>query len=229
MNRLRTNPVPCIPLPAFPIKCQSLNILHLNISGLHTKTIDVQADPLFKQADVISHNESHMGNDEGITTDMLGITNNFVVFNCNCDTTGGGIALAVNKKFLPSPLFFNCSSEILVVQLQQYFKVVLVCIYRPPAKHICTFTEDLAAILVSRHNLPICVVGDFNEDILLAGDSYCNKKLQNVGFHQIVAMPTRHSGTLIDHVYISPGVNADAKVADWYYNDHDFVLASIVL
>ena len=99
MNRLRTNPVPCIPLPAFPIKCQSLNILHLNISGLHTKTIDVQADPLFKQADVISLNETHMGNNEVITTDMLGITNNFVVFNHNHDTTGGGIALAVNKVF----------------------------------------------------------------------------------------------------------------------------------
>ena len=60
MNSLRTNPVPCIPLPAFPIKCQSLKILHLNISGLRTKTIDVQAEPLFKQADVISLNETHM-------------------------------------------------------------------------------------------------------------------------------------------------------------------------
>ena len=107
MNRLRTNPVPWISLPAFPIKCQPLNILHLNISGLCTKTIDVQTDPLFRQADVISLKETHMGNDEVITTDMLGITNNFVVFNHNHDTTGGGIALAVNKKFLPSPVFFS--------------------------------------------------------------------------------------------------------------------------
>ena len=106
MNRLRTNPVPCIPLPAFPIKCQSLNILHLNIAGLRTKRIDVQADPLFKQADVISLNETHMVNDEVITTDMLGITNNFVVFNHNCDTTGGGIALAVNKVFAFSSFFW---------------------------------------------------------------------------------------------------------------------------
>ena len=55
-----------------------------------------------------------------------------------------------------------------------------------------------------------------------------NKKLQNLGFHQIVTMPTCDSRTLIDHVYISPGVNADAKVADCYYSDHDFVLASIM-
>ena len=105
MNRLRTNPVPCILLPAFPIKCQSLNILHLNIAGLHTKIIDVQADPLFKQPDVISLNETHMVKNEVITTDMLGITNNFVVFSHNCDTTGGGIALAVNKVFAFSSLF----------------------------------------------------------------------------------------------------------------------------
>ena len=78
MNRLRTNPVPCIPLPAFPIKCQSLDILHLNIAGLHTKTIDVQANPLFKQADVISLNETHVVSDEVITTDMLGVTNNLL-------------------------------------------------------------------------------------------------------------------------------------------------------
>ena len=179
----------------------------MNIAGLHTKTIHVQADPLFKQADVISLNETHMVSNEVITTDMLGITNNFVVFNCNCDTNGGGIALAVNKRFLPSPLSFDCSSEILIVELQQCFNVVLVCIYRPPAKHICTFTEDLLAILMSGHNLPICVVGDFNEDVLFADDCYCNKKLENLEFHQIVTVPTCDSGTLIDHVYISPGVN----------------------
>ena len=116
----------------------------------------------------------------------------------------------------------------MVVQLQQCFKVVLVCIYRPPAKHICIFTEDLSAILMSGHNLPICVVGNFNEDILLGDDGYCNKKLENLGFNQIVTMPTHDSGTLIDHVYISPGVNTEAKVADCYYSGHDFVLASIM-
>ena len=60
------------------------------------------------------------------------------------------------------------------------------------------------------HNLPICVVGDSNEDVLLGDDGYCNKKLENLGFHQTVTMPTRDSGTLIDHVYISPGVNTEA-------------------
>ena len=81
---------------------------------------------------------------------------------------------------------------------------------------------------MSGHNLPICVVGDFNEDILLADDGFCNKKLEDLGFHQIVTMPTRDSGTLTDHVYISSGVNTEAKVADCYYSDHDFVLASIM-
>ena len=54
------------------------------------------------------------------------------------------------------------------------------------------------------------------------------KKLKQLGFHQVVTMPTRDSGTLIDHVYISPGLKAEAKVADCYYSDHDCVLASIV-
>ena len=112
MNRLRTNPVPCIPLPAFPIKSEALNILHLNIAGLLTKITDVQADPLFQEAHVNSLNETHLAKHEAITTDMLGVTNNFVVFNHNCDENGEGIALAVHKKILPSLVPVDCSSKI---------------------------------------------------------------------------------------------------------------------
>ena len=89
-----------------------------------------------------------------------------------------GIALAVHKKFLSWPVLVDCSSKILVVKLQECFNVVVVCIYRPPTKHICSFSEDLLSILMSGHDIPICVVGDFNEDILLADDCYCNKKLK---------------------------------------------------
>ena len=131
MNRLRTNPIPCIPLPAFPIKCQSLNILHLNIAGLCTKTIDVQADPLFKQADVISLNETHMVNNEVITKGMLGITSNFVVFNHNHDITGGGIALAVNKTFLPSPVFFIVHLKYLVFSFSNALRLFW-CVFIDP-------------------------------------------------------------------------------------------------
>ena len=83
MNRLRTNPVPHIPFPYFPIKSEALNILHLNIAGLLAKTIVIQGDPLFQDAHVISLNETHMAKHEAITTDMLGVTHNFVVFSHN--------------------------------------------------------------------------------------------------------------------------------------------------
>ena len=114
----------------------------------------IQGDPLFQDAHVISLNETHMAKHEAITTDMLGVTHNFVVFSHNWDANGGGIALTVHNKFLPSAVPVDCSSKILVVKLQQCFNVVVVCIYRPPAKHICSFSEDLLSILMSTHNIP---------------------------------------------------------------------------
>ena len=127
MNRLENKPCSMHTFTCFSNKMSiSEHFAFEHCWIVHTKTIDVQADPLFKQADVISLNETHMVNNEVITTDMLGITNKFVVFNCNHDTTGGGIALAVNKSFCLLQFFSDCSSEILVVQLQQCFKVVLV-------------------------------------------------------------------------------------------------------
>ena len=45
------------------------------------------------------------------------------------------------------------------------------------------------------------------------------------GFQQRANKPTDHSGTIIDHVYVSMRVHImQTDATDCYYNDHDFIL-----
>ena len=70
----------------------------------------------------------------------------------------------------------------------------------------------------------MCVLGDFNEDILMAKETHCCTKLESMGFKQMVKKPIRHSGTIIDHVYVTNYMNNFTDVSDCYYSDHDYVL-----
>ena len=83
------------------------------------------------------------------------------------------------------------------------FDFVLICVYRPPAKHICDFSKDLCSLVDCLNTVPLCIVGDFNEDILLNNNGYCYTKLTNLNLNQVVNTSTHDSGTLIDHMYIS--------------------------
>ena len=74
--------------------------------------------------------------------------------------------------------------------------------------------------------LQTCVVNDINEDILLTSQKQCCSMLCAEGFKQVVTKPTRDSGTLIDHVYVSNSLHVDSDVSDCYYSDHDHVLCA---
>ena len=71
-----------------------------------------------------------------------------------------------------------------------------------------------------------CVVGDINEDILLTSVKQCCSMFCAKGFKQVVTKPTRDSGTLIDHVYVSTSLKVDTDVSDCYYSDHNLVLCA---
>ena len=73
----------------------------------------------------------------------------------------------------------------------------------------------------------ISIVGDFNEDILLSDSKPCCIELKKLGLQQHVSRPTRDSGTLIDHLYVTANVAVQTDVLDCYYSDHDFVFAGI--
>ena len=58
-------------------------------------------------------------------------------------------------------------------------------------------------------------------------ETHCHTKLQSMGFKQIVNKPTRDSGTIIDHVYLTNSLKIVMDVTDCYYSDHDYVLCML--
>ena len=70
----------------------------------------------------------------------------------------------------------------------------------------------------------VCVMGDFNEDVLVSDARTCSMMFKSKGYKQIVKKPTRDSGTLIDHIYTTNGLYLTTDVCDCYYSDHDYVI-----
>ena len=68
----------------------------------------------------------------------------------------------------------------------------------------------------------MCVLGDFNEDILVGKETHCHIKIESRVFKQMVEKSTCDSGTIIDHVYVTNSMNIVTYVSDCYYSDHDY-------
>ena len=79
-------------------------------------------------------------------------------------------------------------------------------------------------------DVPVCVAGDFNEDIICNLNNQRTQLFYSAGFKQQVASGTRDSSTLIDHIYTHYcGADVTTQVKDCYYSDHDIILCSIAL
>ena len=176
---------------------------------------------------MISFNETHLPHNVSLSCEFLGIPDDFIIFNCNHDGNGGGIALVMHKNLCPEELHVSCSSEILAAKVARPFDVVLICVYRPLAKHICDFAKDLCSLVKHFNTNPVCIVGNFNEDIFVDNNCHCYTKLINLKLNQVVNIPTCDSGTLIDYMYISSHLTCRSTVTDCYFSDHDFVFGAI--
>ena len=73
----------------------------------------------------------------------------------------------------------------------------------------------------------MCIIGDFNEDVSKVANSYCCSLLQQHDLKQIVTKATWDSRTVIDHIHITPDIQAVTDVSDCYYSDHNYVLCGI--
>ena len=58
-------------------------------------------------------------------------------------------------------------------------------------------------------------------------NTYCCSLLQQHGLKQIITKPMQDSITVIDHIYITPDIQAVTDVSACYYSDHDYVLCGI--
>ena len=79
----------------------------------------------------------------------------------------------------------------------------------------------MSQIITLFGDMPLCVIGDFNEDILLTEETQCCTMFRTKGFKQMVMKPTCDSGTLIDHIYANEKLQMQTDVSDCYFSDHD--------
>ena len=53
-------------------------------------------------------------------------------------------------------------------------------------------------VIAQFQNVPICIVGDLNEDVLITSNTHCCTMFKLQGLQQMIKTPTHDSGTIID-------------------------------
>ena len=96
MKRLWKNILPQMPSNLFNDVQGGVKLLHLNIGHFKRKIEDIKDDDIFKNSDIISLNECHLGHSDTLTSDMMGISKDMLIVHCDCHNRGGGVALTVN-------------------------------------------------------------------------------------------------------------------------------------
>ena len=227
MARLRKNVLPTKPHLLFHTIPTDISIIHLNIGGIHRKMPDIQHDDILKLSDIICLNETHRAEHDPLNPQMMNIMQDVSVFRCDRNHSGGGVALIVNNKLNPIYITVDLSIELVAVKICALTEMIIISVYRPPATPICQFTYKMTHIAKQFANMPTCILGDINEDIALTSEKQCCSTLKFHEFTQMVTKPTRDSGTLLDHVYVTSKVSITTDENDCYYSDHDYVLCSI--
>ena len=80
MARLKENVLPPIPPTLFDMLPNNIKLLHINIGHIQSKIHDIAADELFESSHIISFNETHLETHDTLTTQMLGLAEDFSIF-----------------------------------------------------------------------------------------------------------------------------------------------------
>ena len=140
-----------------------VKLLHINIGNLKTKIADIKNDNIFQNADIIALNETHLGHSDTLTPDMIGVSQNRFIVHCDHNDRRGGYALIVNTNLNPKHIRMNTILEILIVEISEPIQMIVISLYRPPSTPIDVFMNNMSDIITQFQNVPICIVGDFNE------------------------------------------------------------------
>ena len=238
MDRMRKNPIICVnEMKEFDQL--HLKVSHLNIRGVKSHIEDLMADPLVKQSNVLCLCETFLRPEDRLYGSIIGRNDMEIVrmdrtssvFSEN-QSGSGGVLLAAQKDLNPVYLAGSISKhlEYVAVQLKHNNnKLLIISLYRPPSGRVNRFLQEIDQVLndTNAQNSDCIIVGDFNEDLLSTSCPILTY-FQSKKFHQKTDAPTRDSGSLLDHTYISENLNVNfLSVRDTYYSDHDFVSLTI--
>ena len=227
MERLQSNALQYIPDNILKGNSATIKLVHINICNIMLKLPDIRCEKLLSYTNVISFNETHLMKGSKLESQMLGISEHFDVFRCDRNERGGGVALLTHKSLMAELINVHANIEFIAVKVFLPQPMVFITTYRPPTTPMKQFMDKISYVLSLVKCEHIALIGDFNEDILLSDSKPCCSMLKSMKFDQYVSKPTRDSGTLIDHLYMKPGLNVVTDVMDCYYSDHDFVVCTV--
>ena len=229
-EKTQENILPHMPSNLFHNVPGGVKLLHINIGNFKTKIAYIKNDDMFQNAVIIALNETHLQHSDTLTPDMIGLSQDRFIVHCDHKNRGGWVALIVNTNLNPKHITMNTILEIVVVQISEPMQMIVISVYRPPSTPIDVFINNMLEITAQFQNVPICVVGDLNENVSITSNTHCCTMFRLQGLKQMINKPTHDSGTIIDHVYVSHTQNTiQTDVTDCYYSDHDFILCVITV
>ncbi|ESO93420.1 hypothetical protein LOTGIDRAFT_175575, partial [Lottia gigantea] len=105
--------------------------------------------------------------------------------------------------------------------------ISVIVIYRPPKYRLELFMPQLERLLteLQESGYHYIIMGDFNQN-LLEGHSSIKDCFQEFRFKQLVTESTTEGNTILDHVYMSSGINlkrVKITIVPTYYSYHEAV------
>ena len=137
MARLKENVLPPIPPTLFDMSPNNIKLLHINIGHIQSKIHDMAADELFESPHIISFNETH----DTLTTQMLGLAEDFSIFCKDRNASGGGVALIVHNSMQPQEIEIEVPIELVAIKVCNPLDMTIISVYRPPSSHMCEFVN----------------------------------------------------------------------------------------
>ena len=190
----------------------------------------IKDDDIFKNSDIISLNETHLGHTDTLTSDMMSISKDVLIVCYDHNNRGGGVALIVKKKLNPKQIRINTILEIVAIKISEPIQMIVVSVYRPPSTPVDVFMNHMSEVIAQFQHVPTCIVGDFNEDVSITSNTHCCGMFRLQAFKQMVSKLMHDSGTIIDLVDVSQTLNTmQTDVTDCYCSDHDFILCAITV
>ena len=216
--------LPMLPSCLFEVMRAEVKLIHLNVCNLKKKIKDVRVDDIMKRANMLSLNETHLSGDDHLSVDMLMLPDGMVMVRSDHSTFGVGVALLIGNHLHPKKLTILSTCEIAAGTMDQPFELLLLSVYCSPTTPVADFTAQMLKTISRFKTASMCIIGDFNEDVSKMANTYCYSLLQQHGLKEVNTKPTQDSGTVIDHIYITPDIQAVTDVSDCYCSDHDYVL-----
>ena len=227
MARLQANKLEIAKPLLYSSNKHDLSVLHINICNIKSKIRDIKCDEVFSHVDVISFNETHLLRSEDILGVTLGLNDAYSVFRKDHDGLGGAVALFVKCSCGPLHIPLNTTLELVAVKISHPVEMTILSVYRSPTTNLKSFTDEMYHVLSKLDEQNICILGDFNVDVLGKNETVLSSMFKKQSYTQIVTKPTHDSGMFIDHAYVTGELDVSSDVIDCYYSDHDFVVVMV--